>query len=83
MAAMTMRARARRGRIARRRIARRRFQQTRQHRRFDARQILHRTIEISFRRRLHTISAAAEIDAIEIKRQNILFGKMRLQPKGQ
>ena len=78
-----MRARARGGRVACRRITRRGFQQTGQHGRFDMCQILHRAVEIGFRCRLHTISAAAEIDAIEIERQNILFGKMRLQPKGQ
>ena len=71
------------GRVACRGITRRGFQQTGQHGRFDMCQILHRAVEIGFRCRLHTISAAAEIDAIEIERQNILFGKMRLQPKGQ
>ena len=83
MAAMTMRALCSGGRVACRRITRRGFQQTGQHGRFDMCQILHRAVEIGFRCRLHTISAAAEIDAIEIERQNILFGKMRLQPKGQ
>ena len=65
------------------RVFRRRLEQARQHRGLGEGDVLHRLAEVEFRRRLNAESAAAHIDAVEIKLQNLALGEMVLQPERQ
>ena len=68
-------------RVAVRRETRGRLDETREHRGLCNRDVLCGLAEIFLRRRLDTVSAGTEIDAVQIKLQNFSFGMLALQPQ--
>ena len=64
-------------------VARRGLQQPRQHRRLVEGQLLGRLAEIAPRRRRDAEGAGAEIDAVEVDRQDLVLGELALEPERQ
>ena len=73
----------RRLRIACRRKARGRFKKPGEHGRLAQIDVARGFVEVAPRGRLDAIGVGAEIDAIEIHRENLVLGEFMLQPEGQ
>ena len=78
-----LRARLGRRRVDDRRVVRRRLQHAGQRRRLRQRHVARRPAEIAVRRGVHAIGAGAEIDPVEIEREDLLLRQAHLQPHGQ
>src|SRR5690606_24180630 len=69
--------------IIRGRIMRGRLEKSSQHRGFRKGEGTGGLLEKTLRGRLNAIGAAAEIDAVQIERENLLLAVARLQPDGE
>ena len=72
---------ARRRQVDVRGIFRRRLEQAGQHRRLGHGDVADVLVEVEFRRRRRAEGAAAHIGAVEIHREDLALGQMRLQPE--
>ncbi len=69
--------------VGHRAVARRRLQHSGQQGGFAHRELGRGLVEIALRGGLDPVGAGAEIDPVEIEREDLLLGELRLQPKGQ
>src|SRR6266542_3619741 len=66
-----------------RRQARRRLDEAREQRRLRNRHLPGRLAEVTLRRGLDAIRAGAEIDPVEVELEDLLLGKLALEPERQ